>query len=133
MGLLIYPVFQSAVPARETHTTGEFLAAKFTILDEIAEDHRLTPITAFADQREVPLGFDGPPWELDDILGPCGDWFPAQDGYAGLLALAELLRKRPDVALRLESAEAVVEELEDLAGQLAIAVKAGVPFRLEMR
>ena len=28
---------------------------------------------AFSDRREIPADFHGPPWELDQILGPCND------------------------------------------------------------
>jgi hypothetical protein len=33
---------------------------------------------AFSDRREIPADFHGPPWELDQILGPCNDLVPGR-------------------------------------------------------
>jgi hypothetical protein len=123
MGLLVYPVYRTSIPP-QSHTTGEFLAAELQTLNEIAEEHGLTPVTAFADQREIPADFEGPPEELNDILGPCEDWFAPQEGSRALSALANLIRQLPRAAQRLEAPDAVVEELEDLARQLVIAAAA---------
>jgi hypothetical protein len=132
MGLLVYPVYLGSVPPTQTRTTGEFLAAEFPSLDVIAAEHGLTPITAFADPREVPDDFEGTPDELDDLLGPCEDWFSPQEGSRALLDLAKLIRQRGEVAARLESPDEIIEELEDLARQLMVAVKVGAQFRLEL-
>src|SRR5262249_6755745 len=50
--------------------------------------------------REIPADFDRPPWELDQILGPCNDWYPAVEGRAAFIALARLIHEEPEVAGR---------------------------------
>lgn len=133
MGMMVFPVCRTPVPAAEPSTTGEFLAAEFPALDRLAEASGIPPLTAFADQRPVPEGFDGPPWELDEALGACGDWFQAATGRAAFTRLARLIRERPDLTRRLESPERVAEELDDVARILAPAAEAGAEFRLELR
>lgn len=132
MGLLIYPLFRTPVPTRSVDTTGEFLAREFEELDKVAEKHGLKGIRAFADQREIPADFDGPPWELEEVMGPCNDWYAASEGARALAALAQLLRENPRAARKLEWPEALVNELDGLAAILSDAAKAGGEFRLEM-
>ena len=80
MGLIVFPVFRTPLLAAKPRTTGEFLAAEFAALDRVAAAGGVPPLTAFADQRPVPDDFDDPPWELDEVLGPCEVWFPAAAG-----------------------------------------------------
>lgn len=133
MGLIVFPVFRPPIPAVNPRTSGEFLGAEFAALDRIAQTSGTVPITAFADQRPVPDDFDGPPWELDEVLGPCEDWFSAVEGQVAFTKLARLIRERPQLAQELESPENVAEELDDLTRILSVAADAGSEFRLEMR
>jgi hypothetical protein len=132
MGLIVYPLFRTPVPDTKPLTSGEFIANEIEGLEEIAADHGMIPLSSFGDQRNVPPDFEGLPWELDEVLGPCDDWFPAAEGKATLVALARSTREEPEVAGRLESPEHVAEELEDLARILEIAEGVGADFRLEM-
>ena len=133
MGLIVFPVFRTPIPAVKSRTTGELIAAELAALDRIAEANGIPSLTAFADQRPIPDDFNGPPWELDELLGPCNDWFPAADGRESLARLASLIRERPDLAGGLDSPDDVATELDDLARLLAIAAEAGAEFRLDMR
>lgn len=130
MGLIMYPVFRTPIPDVAPRTTGEFLAAECETLDRVAFDYGPTPLAAFADPREVPPDFDGPPWELDEVLGPCEDWFPASAGRVAVAALTKLVRG-PESG-RLESPTEVAGELDDLARILAAAESVGAEFRLTL-
>jgi hypothetical protein len=132
VGLIIYPAFRSPVPTTKPRTSGEVLARAFETLDEIAAEHGLVRFTAFSDQREIPPDFDGPLWKLDEIRGPCDDWFSAAEGRAAFIALARLILEEPEAAGRFESPERVVRELDDLARCLEVAEGLGVEFRLEI-
>ena len=44
------------------------------------------------------IDFDGPPEELDDVMGECQDWFPPSEGVAALRAVAGLIRSDAAVA-----------------------------------
>jgi hypothetical protein len=133
VGLIVFPVFRPPLPPEMPRTIGEFLAAEFVVLDRIAAASGISPLTAFADQRPVQEDLDGPPWELDEVHGPCDDWFPAGDGQVALAGLARVIRMWPELANDLESPDRVAEELDDLARILAVAAGAGAEFRLEIR
>jgi hypothetical protein len=133
LGLIVFPVFRTPLLTEKPRTTGEFLAAESAALDRVAAAGGVPPLTAFADQRPVPDDFDGSPWELDEVLGPCDDWFPAAAGRDALARLSRLIRERQDLAAELESPACVIEELDDLARVLAVAADVGAEFRLDMR
>lgn len=132
MGLLIYPVFDPPGIRLPVKTTGEFLAANFPALDTAAERLRLTPLTAFADYRPIPDGFDGSPDDLKEAMGPCTDWFDASKGEQTIAALADAVSSDPEEFEAIDCLEAVEEELRDLSQVLAHAARKGLRFRLEM-
>ncbi len=132
MGLLVYPVFQPEISPISARTTGEFLAAEWPTLDAVAEDRGLKGLSDFADSRDIPEDFDGPPWALDEVLGSCEDWYDASAGRAAINELARLLRSESSVACRFEVPGEVIAELEDLARVLGIAHEAGARFRLAL-
>jgi hypothetical protein len=132
MSLGIYPVFNPPVPEAELDGLGEALASQFEILKELANEHGLTPLTAFADTREIPADFDGPPEDLERVMGPWEDWFACRDGRVAFEALAQLISDRPAVAQRLEAQAAMAAELRAIASVLAIGERCGSQFRLEM-
>lgn len=129
---MLYPVFDPPVDI-DNETTGEFLAASFEALDAIAERLGLVPLTAFVDNRAIPEDFDGDPDELDELMGPCSDWFDASAGQAALTALADAMSSKPGEFEDLETHRAAVaEELRDLAQLLGQAAAGGARFRLEL-
>jgi hypothetical protein len=130
MSVILYPIFRIPLPDMNPRTSGEFLAKELEALDEIAEDFELTPMSAFMDQRQIPEDFDGPPWEMDEVTGPCDDWYSATEGKAAFEALARIIREKPKAMESLQSPKGVVEELEDLAASLAIAENLSAEFRL---
>jgi hypothetical protein len=69
---------------------------------------------------------------MDDPLGPWDEWFEPNAGIAAFQALANLIRSKPKVARKLENAEGVVYELEELVRVLGIAKQKRAGFRLEM-
>jgi hypothetical protein len=131
--MIVFPVFRRPIQTVKPDTSGEFLAFEFEAIDRIASARGILPLSSFADRRLVPENFDGPPWELDDIFGPCDDWFSADDGREAFTQLACLIREQPEIAEELESPENIAKELDDLARVLAPAAEAGVEFRLDMR
>ena len=132
MSLGIYPGFEPGLHDAKFDALGEVLARSFPTLDKIADAYGLTRFTAFADNREVPDDFDGPPDELEELLGPWNEWFDPEKGRVAFRVLAKLIGSTPEVAKNLEDSEHVVEELEELVRVLEIAHKEGAKFQLEM-
>ena len=132
MSMGIYPVFNPKLTGAKYGALGEALAANFRALDQIARAAKLTPFTAFADNRPVPEDFDGDPDELADAMGEWTEWFDPAAGRAAVLALAERIRTSRGAAKRLEDPDGVVAELEEMARVLGVAAAEGVRFRLEM-
>ena len=132
MSLGIYPVLNPPVPDASFDGLGEVLAMQFEVLDELASEHGITCLTTFADTREVPEDFDGPPEELERIMGQWDDWYPCRDGKLAFAALARLVTDNSSVAQRLEAPEAVAAELRAIASVLEIGERYGSQFRLEM-
>jgi hypothetical protein len=133
MSLGIFPEFQPPLQGTQFEACGEVLAAYGESLDIIARQAKLTPLTAFADNRPIPEDFDGDPDELAEELGEWTEWFDPAQGQAAMQALADHIKGNPKAAIQFdESAEAVVEELEELARVLDAAAKQGVQFRLQL-
>src|SRR5262249_52942698 len=132
MSLGVYPVFEPKLKGTKFNALGELLAHNLDALDRIAWANRLTPFTAFSDRREVPIDFDGGPEDLDDLLGPCNDWYESTDGKLALLALVDRIRLNPENQEFLESPNIVIEELGELVRVLTVAAEEGVKFRLEL-
>lgn len=101
------------------------------LLDEIAEERGLPPLTSFADDREPPPDFDGYPEELVEAIGPWTAWFSPTDGLRcveGLLAALE----DPATAARIPRIGVVLDDLTALEAALAVAKKRKARFRLEV-
>ena len=131
MSLGIYPVFNPKVPEL-VFDGGEALAAEFPALDELADRYNLARLTSFADTRVVPEGFDGPPEELEKVIGPWADWFPCGDGRVAFERLATLITDTPAAAQALQAPDAVAADLRALMQALAVGEAQGAQFRLEM-
>jgi hypothetical protein len=132
MSLGIYPVFEPKLTGAKFDALGEVLAANFEALDKIARAARLTPFTAFADNRRVPDDFDGDPDELAEVMGEWTEWFDPAEGRAAMQALADLVKADPKAAKRLDDPAGVIVELEEMARVLAVAASKSVRFRLQM-
>ncbi len=132
MSFCIYPVFEPELKGTKFDVLGQSLAGCFQALDEIARSAKLTPFTAFADNRPIPDGFDGDPDELDKVMGEWTEWFDPAEGRAAVEALIDHITASPKAAKRLDDPAWVVTELEELARVLGAAAKQGVRFRLEM-
>jgi hypothetical protein len=101
------------------------------VLDVIAEERGLVPLTSFADDREPPPDFDGYPEDLAEAIGPWNAWFSATDGLRcveGLLAALD----EPEVGARVDSLAGVIADLDALQEVLALAKKQRAQFRLEI-
>ena len=132
MSLGIYPVFEPNLEEGIFQTSGESLAANFETLDKIAGAAKLTPLTAFADNRPIPDDFDGDPDELAEVMGECTEWYDPSLGQIAMQELADHIKGNQKAAKRLEEPPWVVTELEELARVLGEAAKQGVKFRIEM-
>lgn len=131
MSVLVVPVFRPAIESERT-TTGEFLGRDLEELEQIAEENRLVGLGAFSDSREVPDDFDGAPWEFIEQFGAFDEWFDCGDGLAAVQRLAAAIKASSALQQRLEAADAVLDELDDLQQLLATAHQAGCMFRLEL-
>lgn len=102
------------------------------ILDEIAEERGLPPLSSFADDREPPPDFDGFPEELAEALGPWMAWFSVTDGLRCVEGLLEALDD-PSVRARVPLAEGVLDDLSALHRVLVVAKeRKKIQFRLEI-
>jgi len=132
MSLGIHPVFNPPVPEAKIAGLAEVLGMQFEALDESAGKHGITSLTAFGDRREVPADFDGPPEDLEQVMGPWEDWFACHEGRLAFEALARLINTDPAAAQSLKLSDAVVHELRGIAQALSVGETKGAQFRLEM-
>ena len=136
MGVEMRPVFQPALPGLVYQAEGKAVVDDLEALEGIASEYGVTPLSAFMDTRQPPEDFepdedfDGDPETyLDQACGPWSDWFPARDG---LRAARGLLAALQDGSTRdsLSDAETVVQDLQELARCLEVAVSRNAKFRL---
>ncbi len=132
MSLGIYPVFQPDLASTKFDALGEVLASNLDALDQIALWAKLSPLTAFADNRPIPENFDGDPDELDEVSGEWTERFDPTEGRAAIQALVGYIKASPKSAQRLDGADVVVAELEEMARVLGAAAAQGVRFRFHM-
>ena len=83
--------------------------------DKIARSAKLTPFTAFADNRPVPDDFDGDLDELTELMGERTEWFDPAEGQAAMRALAGHIKASPKAAMRLDEPAEVIAELGKMA------------------
>jgi len=131
MGLGLVPIFLGKRPAA-FKALGEVLAQELDALEQIAADRGLTPLSTFSDQRQVPDDFDGAPEDLDDLIGPCTDWFDPAIGAAAVARLIDVLRAPSVAANGLAERDAVIEELTALKACLEKARHTDTKFRLTL-
>ena len=131
MSLGIYPVFKTKQTSK-FYCLGEGLARNFEVLDQIAVTAKLIPIMTFADNREVPIGFEGDPDELAEIMGEWNDWFDSGVGRSAIRLFVDHIKNNPEAAQQINDLEWIVEELEELEMVLEVAEKKNIQFRLEM-
>jgi hypothetical protein len=132
MGIGLYPAYNPHVPAAKFDADGKTLAREADTLDEIAEELGLSPLTAFADRREVPENFQGDPDELDELLGEWTQWFSVRNGMKTVKGLREAISKDRSLARRLKRPQDVLDELEELQKSLSVAQLAKAKFRIEL-
>ena len=134
MGQILFPIFNRPNARLRSKTTGEFLAANLEALATIAEQVGVPPLSAFADSRPVPDGFDGSPDELGELLGPCDEWFEPVDGRRTVLAVADAIgSKAQDCGIDAAGIAGIEAELRDVADVLERASVFRLRFRLELR
>lgn len=128
----IYPVFLPKLTGTQFDALGEVLAANVEALDIIARSAKLTPLTAFADNRPIPEDFEGDPDELAEVMGESNEWFDPAEGRTAMQALADHIKANPSAPRRLNYSADIAAELEEMARVLGAAATQGVRFRLEM-
>jgi hypothetical protein len=131
MSLALWPVFDPQFPTTGFKALGEVLFGEIEVLNEIALDHDLVPLTTFADNREVPEDFDGSPDDVEKLLGEWGEWFEPRHGADAFEALSVVLQDN-ETARRLHVPDQVREELREYVRLLRAAENAHVRFRLEL-
>lgn len=131
MSVGLIPVF-SAECAATFDALGEALAAELDELEHAAGEAGLTPFGAFADQRVVPEEFGGSPDDLDELLGPCEDWFEPEAGAAAVERLLRFIQSADGSQVALEDRPAIVAELNALRSCLKKAARTNVKFRLTL-
>ncbi len=130
MSLGIYPVFNPDLPAARLALHGHAMAAEFEALDRIAGVLGLPAFTSFSDSRPVPDDFDGSPDDFQVMMGPCDDWFPAEDGLRTVTGLLDAVEDGGEWADEISEPERMTAELRALAECLRTAARHGAEFRL---
>jgi hypothetical protein len=130
MGLGLFPSFKPPLPSVQFDVDGKTLLSELEQLDALATELGVSPLSSFADNREVPHDFSGHPDELDDLLGPWDTWYPPSSAIAPLAQLISSIESSPTVASRFQDPAYLVEELQELLRCLFEAERAKVEFRL---
>lgn len=131
MPLTLYPVFKPALLVPEFAGQGEILLAELEALDNLADQHGLTRLSAFADTRSSLAGLDVSAQEARR-LPPCESWFECSQGRIACERLAHLAasvsQDKPAKGSHQRGAIAVLA----LARILGAVQAADVQFRLEI-
>lgn len=130
MTVAFCPSFEPKIAAR-FEGDGASLFHHAAVLDAIAEERGVPPLTSFAEDREPPADFDGFREELAEALGPWTAWFSPTEGLRcvqGLLAALD----DPALRARVPYVDAVVADLAALEDVLLVAKKKKARFRLEI-
>ncbi|SKA93017.1 hypothetical protein SAMN02745166_02026 [Prosthecobacter debontii] len=101
-------------------------------LDELAGELGVASLADFSDCREAPEGYEGAPWELDEVLGPWTDWFAATAGEETWTRLHAHLKDDPESLSDPDAVPYLLEELSEFIRVLDAAVKEGAQFRLSV-
>ena len=131
MSLGLIPIFQPE-DASSFDELGEVLAHEYEMLERLADDAGITPLSTFADQREVPPDFDGSPEDLEELIGACNDWYDASMGAAAVSRIIDRLSFEETLAGELGDREPLLKELYALKVSLERAAKNNAKFRLGM-
>jgi hypothetical protein len=136
MGVELRPVFQPTVPGPVYWAEGKALVDDLETLEEIAAEHGLTPFSPFMDLRQPPDNLesdedfdDDPEPHVDLACDPWTDWFPVRDGLRTVRGLFDILQD-DSTRDRLSDTETVVNDLEELARCLEVAVRRKAQFSL---
>jgi hypothetical protein len=132
MSIEIFPAFNPDVQEARFDAEGKVLTRDMELLDGIAEELNVTPLSSFADNRPIPDDFDGDPSELDEILGEWDEWFSPTDAIKSAEALIAAIRDDPGYASRVSEPEYIIHDLSELTRCLEIAASQGALFRLEV-
>jgi hypothetical protein len=132
MSICLYPVFEPSIDDH-SESTGEFLGRYLDQLDVVAAAANLVALSTFTDSRPIPEGFDGPPWELDNVLGTWDEWFDCRSGATAAGALAKALKQDSALLNLLETPDEMIIELDNLAELLHKGASRDARFRLEVR
>lgn len=124
------PAFQPKIDAT-FDGDGASLFHHAAALDLVAEEHGLTPLTSFSDNREPPPDFDGMPEELIEAIGPWTAWFSSSDGLRCVEGLLSALAETKTQA-KIFFVEGVIQDLTALQDVLLLAKKKNARFRLEV-
>lgn len=123
--------FHPGGPKWDTSFYGIMTLKYYEILDDLAVEIGVTPLSGFGDNRMVPEGFDGTPDELDALLGPSDAWFDASAALSSLQQLrANLDRREADIPA--EDRSILAAEIDELLPSLAVAATRGVRIQFDV-
>ena len=128
----LYPAFQPEVANNAYGDEGKVLLREMEVLDELALEAGLAPLTAFADNRKTPEGFDGDPDELEELVGPFDEWFQAADGLASVEGLLTFIQATKSAEWERFDRDTVIGALNLLRDWLVAAANANAKFRFEV-
>lgn len=137
MGVSLYlsfdpPAPEAELPVDEFTTDGSLFLNELYILDKIAAERNLSPLSSFTDTRQPPDDFDGDPDDFDRVMGPCDQWYDVQDALNTMDHIVALIKNDPNTAERFDHPKDIRLELEEIASYLRIAKNAGVRFRFDV-
>jgi hypothetical protein len=128
----LYPEFQPKVANSAYGDEGKVLLSEMDVLSKLAVDAGVKLLMAFGDNREIPEGFDGDPDELEDLMGPFDEWFPATEGLASVEGILALVRSTKKIKWVRYDRDTVMGALELVRDWLNDGAKVKAKFRFEV-
>ena len=119
MGVGLVPFYHPQVPASAMYDgDGKGLAQEFPVLESIATNSGLPPLSKFADEGLLDDEFDAAQGGTDLTYRAIGDVLPTVEG------LIREIRAKPQLASQLMNPAYTLEELDELARSLRAAAAA---------
>ncbi|MFC2172194.1 hypothetical protein ACFLU6_06130 [Acidobacteriota bacterium] len=133
------PHFKDEVSEAVFDSDGKTITLTLPLLDEIARNLDLKPLSGFGDNRQVPEDFDGDIDDLEEMMGEYDEWHSISDCISTIDGLIQHIRSnKSDVETEIkinysliESSDFIIDDLEELHRCMVAAKSQTDSFRFE--